>query len=103
MRRDQRLELRHELCVAAERELRIDPLLKRSESELLEPLHFNPGEWLELEIRQCSSPPQRLGFAQKRRGGLHILGLACSPRLVDEPLERVQVKFARRDVQQVPG
>ena len=44
------LELRDELPVAAQDELRLDPLLERGQPDLLQPLDRDPGEGLVCEV-----------------------------------------------------
>ena len=58
-----RLELGDERKVAAERELRVDPLLDRRESQLLEALDLDTCERLELEVGE--RPPSHRSSAAR--------------------------------------
>ena len=54
-------------------ELAVDPLRKRLEPFLLQPLDLVPGERLEYDVRERRASPQREAFAE---------GGGCSLRLV---------------------
>ena len=57
---NQLLELADELCVTAERKLRLDPVLERSESDLLQSRNRNLRELFIGEIgKRCSTPKRK--------------------------------------------
>ena len=54
---DQRLELRHQLVMAAERQVGVDPILERGQPELLQPGDLALRERLAVKIGQRLSAP----------------------------------------------
>ena len=56
MLRDESLELRHELGVAAELEIGFDPLLEGGETHLLQAKPFTLGERMTFELSREGSP-----------------------------------------------
>ena len=97
---DQDLELLDHLGVAAERELRLDPLLQRRDPQVLQASDLREGERLVGEVRQRISAPQRqrlleLGPAESARSP------ASSARPGRGPLEAVQVEPLGIDLQLV--
>ena len=99
----ERLELRDERELAAERELGVDPLLDRRQTQLLEALHLDARERLELEVGERPSLPQALGGAQRLRRGGRIAGCERLAPRRDEPFEVLEVELARLDPEQVAG
>ena len=99
----ERLELRDERELAAERELRIDPLLDRRQPQLLESLDLDPRERLELEIGERPAMPQPLRRAQQLRGRGRVADRERLASRRDEPLEVLEVELARLDAEQVAG
>jgi hypothetical protein len=97
---DQRLELRHQLVMAAERQLGVDAILDRREPQLLEPSDLALRECLALEVGQRLAPPERQRVAQARRPLARIVALA-GPR--DQRLEPGEVDLVRRRLQQITG
>ena len=87
----------------AECELGIDPLLDRCQPKLLEALHLESSERLELEIGERPPFPQAVGRAQRlhRQGG--ITRGEQLPRLRHEALEALEVELTTLDAQQVSG
>ena len=67
MTADERIELRDEFCVTAERELRVDALLEADEVLLAEPGLLEPGERL-LELGERRAAPQPERTPQRGRG-----------------------------------
>ncbi len=60
---DECLELSHQLVVATEREVGVDPQLHRGQPDLLEPGDRRLGETLVDEVRERWTPPQGEGVA----------------------------------------
>ena len=99
--RHERLELRHELVVVAERELRLDQIFLRPDVELVEPSNLFNRESLVGEVRQRRSPPER----QRRpellgRVGV-IAGGECGAALREQALEAVAVELLGPERQRV--
>ena len=91
------LELRHELRVAAEPEIGLDPLLDGGEAQLLQAKPLTPGERMAFELGERRALPHIEGLAETAGG--------CSrfqaPRLGDEILEPLQVELAWFDVERI--
>jgi hypothetical protein len=64
IRGDQRLQFADELGVAAEREVRLDSLLERGNSEVVEPAALDLRERLVCEFRQSRSSPEVESLAE---------------------------------------
>ena len=98
--RDERLELRHQLVVAAERQLSVDAILDRRETELLEPGDLALRECLASQLGQRLPAPERKRLAQAGRPLARIVALS---RLRDQRLEPGDVDLAGRDPQEIAG
>jgi hypothetical protein len=96
---DQCLQLRHDIRMATEREVCLDPFLKRRQSKLIEPRDRPLRERLVGKIGERRPAPHRERLAQLR-GRDGRLGLV---RLADEVLEPVQVKLVPFQPHDVPG
>jgi hypothetical protein len=97
---DQRLELRHKLALAAERQVRVDAVLERREPQLLQPRDLALRVRLAAELGERLAVPERERVAQERRPLGRIVVL---PRPGDQRLEPRGVDLVRRDVQQITG
>ena len=94
---DELLELGHQRCVPADREIGLDPLLERGVPELLEVRRGVAGGLAgEVGERRAAPERQRLGEALGRNRRLGTV------RVVDESHEAVEVELAVVDTQQVP-
>ena len=93
------LQLAHERRVAAELELRVDPVLLCRHAQLVEPRRLEPGEVLVVEIRERRAAPELEPRAQQP-GPRRRLRLA---RLPQQALESVAVDGIARHGQPVPG
>jgi hypothetical protein len=100
---DERLELRDQRPLAPERELGLDALLPRDQTQLLEPLDVDARKQLELEVRERPAAPQALAVPQHPGRASRVPLLECSPALGQQPLETVQVQLAGLAVHEVPG
>ena len=98
--RDERLELRHQLVMAAERQLSVDAIFDRRETELLEPGDLALRERLVSQLGQRLPAPERKRLAQAGRPLLRIVALS---RLGDQRLEPRDVDLAGRDPQEIAG
>ena len=95
---DERLQLRDELGVAAEREVGLDSQLERGQTCSLEALDLRVRGRVVGEIRERLAAPEveRLAQETARPGGLRRFCLG------DQPLEAEQVELIRVDPDQVP-
>ena len=103
MLRGERLELRHERELTAERQLRVDSLLDRSEAQLLESLDLDACERLELEVGQRPPFPERERGVQGLGGGDRFTGRERVPPGRDEAFEAFEVELAGLDTEQIAG
>ena len=97
---DERLELRHQVVMAAERQIGVDSILERGQPELIQPGDLALCEPLAVKIGQRFSAPERKRLAQARRPPD---GIVAGPCLGDQRLKAGKVDIARRDVQQIAG
>ena len=98
---DERLELRHQVVMAAERQVGVDAILERGEPQLVQPGDLALRERLAAEIGQRLAVPQRERIAQARRPLGRIV-----PRLAPRrPATRTGPGRPRaaRDLQQIAG
>ena len=96
---DEPLQLAGQVARGAQLEVGVDALLERRESRLLQAADLIAGEWLEGEVLERRSSPERKRGAELL-GPLARLGAAC---LRSEPLEACQVESLRVDTQHVSG
>ena len=96
---DQRLQLRHQLTVAPERQVGLDPLLDRHQPELLQGGDLPLGEGLVGELGQGRPAPQAQRPAKARRP----LGRRGPARLLEQAPEQVRIDAGRVDRQDVAG
>ena len=99
----ERLDLRNEPGMPAQRQLRIDSRLYGREPQLLQPLDLDTCERLELEIGERTSLPQRL---RDPEGLGRTCGVASGQRLAagaDETLEVLEIELSGLDAQEVAG
>ena len=82
---DQRLELRHQLGVAAKRQLRLDQLLERRQPQLLQPGDLALGKPFVSQIVERPTAPQRERLLQ-RGGG--VLRVAHRQLVASSPMSR---------------
>ena len=99
MEADERLQLGHELRVAAEREVGVDPPFERSEARGLEPLCFRLRENVVGELGEglAAPEPERLAEQPARLGGIGAF------RLADQLLETEQVELVGVEPDQIAG
>ncbi len=91
---DERLELGHEPRAVAELEFELQPRLGHREAKLLESLHLDAGERLELDAPERRPAPQGQRFAVG--GGGDLRGLVAGT--VGQPLEHRQVESAMHSI-----
>jgi hypothetical protein len=69
---DQPLELTHELAVATELDVGVDPLLDRAQVQLREPADVGLREFLVCEVGKWGTPPERKRLAEQLRRGTRL-------------------------------
>ena len=87
------LQLRNELGVAAEREVRSDSLLEHHEANLLQPLDRPASEQLVRKVRQSLAAPEIERIAEESRGALCIARRLRLGGLRREPLEQCEIEL----------
>src|SRR5262249_8372051 len=73
---DERLQLRDQLVMSAERQVGLDPIADRRQPELLQPRDLTLGERLTPEIGQRLAVPERERIAQTRRALARVITCA---------------------------
>ena len=99
----ERLELADELPIPAESEVDLDAQLERGKPDLLEPRDRRLGEALVGDVRERRSPPQRQRLPQPIGGVACLPVREALPRVVDQPLEPVEVELIRPQTDHVAG
>ena len=98
MRMDERLELRNELCVAAEREVCIDAQLQRREARSFETLGFRLRENVVRQLGEGLPAPESQRLAEQPA---RTRGVFRAFRLAHQALEAEQVELAGVDPNEV--
>ena len=96
---NEHLDLTDQLSEATEREIGVEPLLERHQSELIESESLRLSERLVGEIGERRPAPEVESFAQAL---CRELGL-CASRLLDESLEAKEVELVRTDADHIAG
>ena len=97
VRANERLELRNEVVMPAERELELDPALDAGLTELLEPLDLAPREVVVGEIGKRGAPPQRKRLTQRQER----IGVLETAGVLEELFEAQGVEIAVVDPNEV--
>ena len=97
---DQRLELCHQLEMAAGRQIGVDPILQRRQPQLLQPGDLALRERLAPQIGQRLPPPQRQRITQHRPSDHRDPPARTRP--LDQQLKPRHVDLIRRRAQQIP-
>ena len=97
------LELGDERAVAAERKVRLDPVLEHREPELLEPGGLGLRERLQRQIGEGRAPPQRKCGAERLRPGGGVADPQRGTTLLRELVEARQVELLGRHGEPVAG
>jgi hypothetical protein len=103
VRGDQLLQLRDQGGVAAERQLRLDPVLDGADAQLLQADRLRPGEGQVLEVGERRPAPQVERLAQQPGGARCLAGGEGATPLRGEPLEPARVDLVGLDRQPVAG
>ena len=98
---DELLELSDELPMAAEGELRLDPLLERREANLFEPLDRRLGKRLVGEVGERRATPEPPRVTQKVGRELRLSALECPSGLLRLTLEAVEVELLVRETNDI--
>ncbi len=99
----ERLELAHELGVAAAGEIGVDPVLERADPHVLEPSDRGPRERLRGEVGQRGAAPELERGAEPAG---RILVVSAGGRLGcfrGPALEPAQVELVRREPNEIAG
>src|SRR5262249_41610971 len=83
---DKRLELAHQLGVAAQSQVRLDSLLERRDTQFLEPRDLVLSERVHGEVGQWRTAPQSECFEQRATRQPRTTGTECTSALLEEPL-----------------
>ena len=89
--------------MASEREIGLDPLFHRCQTQAVEPPDLGLGEGLERELGERRSAPEAERVVQGRGRTCGIAGRERIPPFGEQPFEAVQVELGRFDFQQVSG
>jgi hypothetical protein len=100
--RDQRLELAGDVRVAADRDVRLDPVLQARQPQLLEVRALDACERL-VELGQRRAAPHRQRLMQARGGSARVAGRERRPALVAQAGEAGDVDRFRREREHVAG
>ncbi len=101
LRLDERLELGDELCMPAEREIRLDPLLDGDRAQLLEPRDLGLRERLVQEVRERRAAPEGERLAQRTLGRCRISPSERPAPLLGETREAVEIDPLRSELELV--
>src|SRR5919109_3548117 len=103
MRRHQRLELSDELRVKSERELGVDPVLERCQSQPLQARDLRLGEPRVSEVGQGWAAPEGESLSKGLGGGLARARGQLLSTFSEQPLEAAGVDSVGIDAQAVAG
>ena len=98
---DELTQLCDESLVAAEREIGVDPILQRLESELFEAVDVGSRERLVCEVVERTAAPERERSAKPLHRRVRIAVRQQAPTLSREPLEALGVELIGADLQDV--
>ncbi len=101
MLRDERLQFRDELGVPAGRKLRLDPILGRGQTQLLEPRRLGPRKGRVAEVHERRPAPEADRVPQLLRCLRRRATSKVGPRLLDHSLEPIGVQLLGLDAEQV--
>jgi hypothetical protein len=87
--RDQRLELRDDVVVAAERQVGLDALLQHRQLQLLEPRDLDAAERLGGELGQRRAAPAVERLAEQGRRPPGVAAGEGRAAVAEQPLDRV--------------
>src|SRR2546423_2830383 len=99
----QELELGAEFSVATEREVELDPLFQRGQSELFEPPPFELDDRVELHVSQCNAAPERERLSQQLGGSADLAVRVRLRPFSSEALEAMRIHPIGIDSQDVAG
>ena len=98
---NQCLQLADELAVASQRQVRLDALLDRRQTQLLGLGDRRLSERLIREVGQRQAAPQLKPSEQHPRRLRRLTGHERATALLDQSAKAVEVKLTRRDPQQI--
>ena len=101
MLRNQSLQLRSDVGVAAESQIRLEPLLDCAEAQLVQPADLALSERVVGEVGEGRPAPEGERFSERRGRVLGVAGGQLSPSLLDEAPEPVDVQLVRPHLEHV--
>src|SRR5215204_4441978 len=96
---DQRLQLRNQLRVPAQLEIRLDPIFQRRHPQLLQPPDLRLRERLERELSERAAAPQIQRVVQDLGRALRIMRSKRLTPLSQQTLETTEVDVLRFDLE----
>src|SRR5262245_30538014 len=99
----ERLELAHQLGVAAESQVGLDSLLERRDTQFFEPRDLVLSERVHGEVRKWRTAPECESFEQRATCQPRTAGAECTSALLEEPLESLSIELVRLDSKHVSG
>jgi hypothetical protein len=103
VRDDEPLQLADQPLVKPEREVAVDPVHLRRETQPVEPPGLVARRGLELHAVQRGPAPERERLAQQPAGGFDLARRGPFSRLRQQPLEADRVQPLWLEVQEIPG
>ena len=101
MRDDQRLQLAQQLAVAAQLEVKLDPLDRRGQALLLQPRPLAIKQLVRAHSRERRSAPHTERLLDRRPRGLQPTGRSVPPRPAERRLPAVDIARAGTQLQNV--
>ena len=101
MLRNQSLQLRSDVGVAAESQIRLEPLLDCAEAQLVQPADLALSERVVGEVGEGRPTPEGERFSERRGRVLGAAGGQLAPSLLDEAPEAVDVQLVRPHLEHV--
>jgi hypothetical protein len=96
-------QLGHEVLVATQQQLRLDPVVHRGQPALLQPGGLAVLQRLGVDVGQRRPPPEGKRRPEQARGMFDVAGRSRLPALGHQALEGQQVELVGAGPDQVPG
>jgi len=103
VRVDERSQLADQICVPAERKVRVDPVTEHRQSQLFQPTDLDPGERLVADVGECRSAPETEGLPQRGRSPQYVAARQLRPSGDRQGLESVRVERAGSQLERIAG
>src|SRR5262245_7073494 len=99
----ERLELAHQLGVAAESQVGLDSLLERRDTQFFEPRDLVLSERVHGEVGKWRAAPECETFEQRATRQPRTARTECTSALREEPFESLGVELVRLDPKHISG